>query len=102
MALPTIDLMEVTPQFIKDHLFLVLLTGDTAITAFVNFATGSNFNGIVGYIISFVLGSLINLATGSNIIVRVDTWQIFFIFFVIQSGLLKLIYNMLVSMYNSG
>ncbi len=100
MPIPTIDIMEITPQFIKDHIFLVVLIGDTAVTGFINFATGSNFNGIVGYIISFVLGSLINFATGSTIEVRVDTWQIFFIFFVIQSGLLKLMFDMLIARFS--
>ncbi len=100
MAVPTIDIMEITPQFIKDHIFLIVLFGDTSVTSFFNFTTGSNFSGIIGYLISFVLGSLINFATGLSVEVRVDTWQIFFIFFVIQSGLLKLIFNMLVSMFN--
>jgi len=100
VALPTIDLMEITPRFIKDHIFIILLTADTAVTGFFNFSTGSNFNGIIGYVFSFVFGSLISVATGTTVEVRVDTWQIFFIFFIIQTGLLKLIFNILVSMYN--
>ncbi len=100
MPIPTIDVMEITPQFIKDHIFLVVLVGDTAFTGFFNFTTGSNFHGIVGYIISFVLGSVINFATGSSVEVRVDTWQIFFLFFLIQSGLLKLVFDMLIARFS--
>ncbi len=101
MPIPTIDIMEITPQFVKDHIFLIVLVGDTAITGFFNFTTGSNFSGIIGYIVSFVLGSMINFATGSSIADPiVQTWQIFFIFFLIQSGLLKLLFDMLIARFS--
>jgi len=98
MALPTIDLMEITPQFVKDHIFIVLLLGDTAITGFINFATGGNFAGIIGSIISFAFGSLLNFATGLSVNVSVHTWQILFLVLVIQFGLLKLLSNTLFSL----
>ena len=101
MAIPTIDLMEITPKFIKDHIFLLLLMGDTALTGALNFATGSNFIGIVGYIISFVFGSLANLATGLNVNFAVHTWHIFLLVLLFQFGIAKMIYHMLLNRHGS-
>ena len=99
MALPTIDLMEVTPQFIKDHIFFVILVGDTAFTGLFNLITGTGFVGIIGGIISTVFSALASLVFGGFTVFVVHTWQIFFIFFVLQSGLVKLMFDMLVSRF---
>ncbi len=100
MAIPTVDLMEIMPQFIKDYIFVVLLTGDVILAGFVTLATGSNFSGIIGSIFSFVFGSLLFLIFQTPVSVVVNSWQILFMVFLFQFGIFRLLVNLLLAQFN--
>lgn len=101
MAIPTINIIDILPEFVKRHLFMILLLGDTAITTFFNFATGSNFGGIIGSLLGFLIGTLIGFATGLQINVLVATWQILFLTVLYQFGIFGFIYNMILSTFSA-
>ena len=102
VAIPTVNLIDLLPDFIKKNLFLILLLGDSAITAFINLVTGSDFSGIIGSVLQFVLNILIGWLTGLVISVRIDSWQILFIVIFFQYGIFKFLMEMYQANYATG
>ena len=102
MAIPTIDILDITPDFIKKHIFMILLLGDTAVTTFFNFSTGSDFGGIIGSLLGFVASLFIGFAFGAEVAVLIYTWQILFLTVLYQAGIFGLLYRMMISAFAAG
>ena len=104
-GIPTIDILsnilEITPDFLKKNIFLIFLFGDTLLSTIFNFFTGYNFLGFSGTIISIIGSILLSLVFHTLVPFIVASWQIFFVYMLIEFGLLGLIYSLLLSRFRN-
>jgi len=85
------EYLQTMPQFLKDFLFIIILSLDTGTTYVVNmFAQDFQFNGVAGYLLQEGGRIFVQLTTGyANFVVPWTSLQILILVVLIQFGILK-------------